>query len=151
VNEIYIYCHLHDTVPDSAQTATLEDIAYQFTIAGGEGVYMARAMLHLHIEDQLPLLRKAKPSPSVRSNKTGKIYPNPTSGRAVYKLESLLPAPSILRIRIDDSLGKEIYSTANVSDNQIQINSESFAPGIYYFHFFVNDDEKDKGKFIIVK
>jgi len=152
VNEIYIYCQLHDTVPDSAQTSILENIAFQFPIAGGEGVYMARAMLHLHIEDQFSLLRKAKPSAdAVISNMIGRIYPNPTSSRATYKLESYLSDPSNLRIQIDDAMGKAIYKTTTISDSQISINCESFSPGIYYFHFFVDNVERDKGKFIIVK
>ncbi|MBK8846510.1 MAG: hypothetical protein IPO27_08230 [Bacteroidetes bacterium] len=65
---------------DSATRAQLESIAYQKAIEGGEAVYIARAMLHLDLEDYYLLgLRKADVT-EIATNLnlvTIKVNPNP--------------------------------------------------------------------------
>jgi hypothetical protein len=79
VNEIYLNCCISDTSEmTEAQILTLENIAYQLPLFGGNAVYQARAILNLELIDDYSNLRfrniKNETLTAVKSNI---FYPNP--------------------------------------------------------------------------
>lgn len=153
VMEIFLHCKIHDTVPDSAQVATLSYIAYQYPPAGGEAVYLARAILGLHIEDNLPLLRKGRTLTQTKNTKPlfGRIYPNPATNNFYYQLDSHLTNTANMAIELTDAWGKAVLKLNLKGNLRIPVNSEKLIQGIYYYRILINNVEMDSGKVIIIK
>lgn len=153
VMEIFLYCKIHDTVPDSAQIATLSNIAYQYPPAGGEAVYLARAILGLHIEDNLPLLRKGRKLEQAYNSKSsfGRIYPNPASNNFYYQLDSPLASIANMTFELTDAKGRAVLKQSLKGILRIQVNSEKLVQGVYYYRVLINNVEKDRGKVVIIK
>lgn len=145
VMETFLNCKILDTIPDSSQVATLSSIAYQYPPAGGEAVYLARAILGLHIEDNLPLLRKGRNFEQVENTQPsfGRIYPNPATNSFVYQLDSPLETTANMTIELTDAMGKTVLNQSLKGNLRIPVNTERLFQGVYYYRILINDAEKD--------
>lgn len=80
VLSIYLQ-HRLDSLPYStSDSLTLESIATQSSLTGGDGVFYARAILNLDIEDHFPALRKRGNELPANTQAAWKVYPNPVNG-----------------------------------------------------------------------
>lgn len=75
-----------------------------------------------------------------------KIFPNPTSVKITVSLNKMPSKPFI--ISINDSLGKKIYSNVFSAESEININTSSFAKGLYFVTIGI-DENRQNQKMII--
>ena len=147
VNEIYLFCEMNDTLPDSLQTITLQNIAYQYPSTGGEAVYWARAILHLDIEDQLISLRRRNLESEKRSS-YGKLYPNPAENVVYYEYPIKEGASVVFEIY--DQLNKKILFL-NMNATILTINTSNLPNGVYNYRLILDGKVVDHNKLVIVK
>ena len=105
----------------------LSNIAYQPAMLGGKGVYNARSLLRLRIEDGASSLRQSAlnnftQTPSFDIN----LYPNPAKDEFTVSSSEL-----ISRIEIFDLSGK-IIEKLNGEFNQKSISITNYKNGLYF-------------------
>lgn len=78
------------------------------------------------------------------------VFPIPTSSMLTFEIESIENSPILLELF--DLNGKSILSTKYNDQDLININVESFQPGLYIFHITTIDTgRKATGKFVVTQ
>ena len=148
VNDVYLKTLAVDkTEFDLTQTATLESIACQDALEGGEAVYSARVMLRMNDVCNVSA-RKAGGNDENSKEETlpfenmeemfAEIYPNPNNGEFVlnYKLNSEKNG----ELMVFDVNGKILYKQILPQNKkQIEINSLELNTGVYFYRILIND------------
>jgi len=157
VNAIYLATWALDTFDLSPeQYDILYTIANEVPLTGGSGVYAARVMLGLHIDDDYESIgsRMANPdktnqSAAVADNNI-KLMPNPATNKVDYYNE--LNKGETGKVIIYSKIGIEI------SSRQLQegVNNFSFdltriTPGVYIVETSISGKVSDRRKLVIVK
>ena len=157
VLESYLSYFADTLAIDSATIATLETIANQHPLYGGEGVYFARAMLNLDIIDILPVMRERlanSSSPMInekpKQELKGKFYPNPTSAHVTFTYPE--PFSESSRLEIYNSMGVKVKVILLDKDlSQITFNTYELSTGIYSCRVFINNVFKQVDKLTIIR
>ncbi|NNC84637.1 MAG: T9SS type A sorting domain-containing protein [Bacteroidia bacterium] len=149
VQEIYINYYAQDIEPDAGTKIQLENIAYSHPFYGGEGVYIARAMLGIDVEDAFPAARLANPNLQMEAEalKTV-IYPNPANNLAYLHVEK--SEEEKLTVEVNNVYGKHVYSTTNYN-SLIELNTSAFVSGIYLVNVYIDDELKTTKKLTVLK
>ena len=139
-----------DQIPEPNLTAQLNNIAHQHPFFGGEAVYMARAILHLDIDDQLPAYRKKNKRKILPEIEKGNFYPNPAMENVIYS--SNLPFSNNQTIEIINSFGQNIKSYfLTEGNNEITLSTNDLPSGIYFCKVFQNRKLLEFSKLCIIK
>ena len=152
-NSIYLtnYFEVDTPTVDSLTLLQLQNLAYQNAIQGGEGVYMARAMLNLDVEDAVNVMRMAQAMQNKKDNDAFncKVYPNPSTG--VLYVSYLLEINQTGNFILTDATGRNLKDISlNQNSNLLKIDLSAFEGGVYYYQFN-NGNSKQSGKIVIVK
>ena len=140
VNAIYLATWALDTFDLSPeQYDILYTIANEVPLTGGIGVYAARVMLGLHIDDDYESIgsRMANPdktnqSTAVADNKI-KLMPNPARDELRIMSDEL----RIKNIEVCDVLNNVVLvEGAEAIEKNIKINVSNFAKGVYFVKVF---------------
>lgn len=147
VNDIVLNKLIQPTIFfDSTQNSLLANIAYQPAILGGKGVYNARSLLKLRIEDGPSSLRKGstnsikKPSTSIFT-----LYPNPSND--FFKIKTNNDEPFNLIIK--DTNGKVLFEKFSCTKNT-EFSTLTLSSGIYLLDLHLNNGEYEKIKLAII-
>lgn len=144
---------------DAMQTATLENIACQDALEGGEAVYSARIMLRM--EGCFSSARLAGNNESFSKNETmqnlqteektiGEIFPNPNTGE--FSLKYVLASEEKGELRIFDLNGKLLYKQfLPQNKNQIEINHLKLNAGVYFYCITLNEIPILNQKLIVIQ
>jgi hypothetical protein len=159
VNTIYIDNLMgapNGTELDAASKNTLVSIAYQNAATGGPGVYMARAILHLDVEDILNIgSRKANQDMKEKaieqiSNSVFRVSPNPNNGH--FYLDYILGEKPTGNVLIQDLSGRTLLTFSLSShQNKIYLNCEELQSGYYLLKIFEECNELFSSKIVVVK
>jgi hypothetical protein len=118
---------------------------------GGEGVYMARAMLNLTVIDRIPALRKAshhEQKPEIIPS--GKFYPNPASSEVTYVSNKEFEKGD--NLEIFDNVGSLIkIISLPEKQNKFTFNVANLQSGVYYSKVISASKEKRVEKLVIIK
>jgi parallel beta-helix repeat protein len=146
---IYLNTWAKDSMTlDSITRVNLHAVADLAPISGGTAVYDARAMLFEEIHDSSAL--RMAPSPIVRENIPGHIYPNPTTG--VMMLNYELPEGKTGSLQLYDITGRVIHSYALSAGTQVQqFNAAELPAGLYFYTVFVDGNAVLSEKVVIIK
>ena len=130
---------------NTTQINTLSNIAYQPAMLGGKGVYNARSLLRLRIEDGASSLRQSAltnftQTPSIEIN----LYPNPAKDEFTVSSSEL-----INNIEIFDLSGK-IIERLNIAFNQKSISITNYKNGFYFVDVHLQDGKKKQFKLGII-
>jgi trimeric autotransporter adhesin len=89
--------------------------------------------------------------PAQQKQNTGlHIYPNPSSGQCVVECES--PAGSQAALIIYDAAGKPVKKLSlNDGKNRVEVNTNGWKPGTYFFHLQVNGSATQARQFMLIK
>jgi hypothetical protein len=157
VNAIYLITWALDTFDLSPeQYDILYTIANEVPLTGGTGVYAARVMLGLHIDDDYESIgsRMANPdktnqSAAVADNKI-KLMPNPATNETIY-LNHLLKSESGV-VTVYTKMGVAVESfLIHEGNNRIAIDLQKLSQGIYIVETKVNNRIKDVRKLVVIR
>ncbi|MEO8085377.1 MAG: T9SS type A sorting domain-containing protein [Bacteroidota bacterium] len=134
VNQIYFDASLSDTLSlDSSQRTSLEEIAYQNPVEGGQAVYQARAMLRVYISDNgnSSAYRKANYTANriLNSHQKFSVYPVPATSFFIIKNNERQEMN--LTINVFDATGKSMKTTNSRILDDLIISSNSLKSGVY--------------------
>ena len=161
VYSIFAETNLDRNQMDSTQKATMEGVANQKAVLGGDAVYYARAYLNKLIidefnEDGLRKRNPELPKPiTAKSNDIGKfpdirIVPNP----ATNTFSINLPDPLLEKITflILDLYGRVLsLKTMPKGTFSYPVNIENLASGSYFIRFYSSDILISQKKLVISK
>ena len=139
---IYLqYFFNRDTIVvlDSIDKYTLYNIAIQNAITGGQGVYMARAMLNMDIEDTYPILRKMQQSTTENQSNyfDALIYPNPTNG--AFNLDYEIGKNDNGYLIIENAYGQLIDNiNLDAQQHSQTFRIKSNIAGVYFISMHIN-------------
>lgn len=129
----------------SAQKNTLSTIAYQPSLLGGTGVFNARALLKLRIEDGASALRMINNSNMEQKNSNVNFaYPNPAQKSFHIKTSHI----GTFDLKVEDLSGKFIKEFHNCSENTLFITS-SLKSGLYILDLQFPNGKSEKLKLAI--
>ena len=157
VNAIYLVTWALDTFDLSPeQYEILYAIANETPLTGGTGVYAARVMLGLHIDDDYESIgsRMANPdktnqSVAVADNKI-KLMPNPAIEKTIYSNQLEKNQKGVLNIY--SKLGVKIRSyLLHEGYNRVTINLQGLAEGVYIIETEVKGIITDIRKLVIIR
>ena len=157
VNAIYLVTWALDTFDFSpGQYEILYAIANETPLTGGTGVYAARVMLGLHIDDDYESIgsRMANPdktnqSVAVADNKI-KLMPNPAIEKTIYSNQLEKNQKGVLNIY--SKLGVKIRSyLLHEGYNRVTINLQGLAEGVYIIETEVKGIITDIRKLVIIR
>ena len=157
VNAIYLVTWALDTFDFSPeQYEILYAIANETPLTGGTGVYAARVMLGLHIDDDYESIgsRMANPdktnqSAAVADNKI-KLMPNPAIEKTIYSNQLEKNQKGVLNIY--SKLGVKIRSyLLHEGYNRVTINLQGLAEGVYIIETEVKGIITDIRKLVIIR
>ncbi|MEO8087938.1 MAG: T9SS type A sorting domain-containing protein, partial [Bacteroidota bacterium] len=138
-----------DMDADSDTLVVVRNIAYQHPFYGGQAVFMARAMLHLDVEDELPQMRKAGHNQGSEVPKTaGSLYPNPTSNEATFHLDHL--KSDNVNILVYDIFGKKVEQLI-MAGNDLSFSTRNLNAGVYIMKIIVNGTENEMHRLTILR
>ena len=132
-------------------TLSMDSIAVQLAIAGGPGVYMARAILDLEYDDELigSLLRESQPLVDELFTKTI-IYPNPTVGQIT--IEKDLSPYTNCNLSIFDLNGRVlIQSELSISQKVFEKEINLLQTGMYVIQIYCDNQIIESIKLIVEK
>jgi hypothetical protein len=143
---------------DSAQTATVLDIATQCPESGGKAVPVAQAIYRL-IVDTVTFANDTNcggASPRIakdnkRSIINSFIFPNPSSNSA--SLHFTLPDNQDMIFIIYNILSQEKnrFQISSHGKHEFKFSCENLTPGIYFYRIFTDGNQASFGKFTILK
>lgn len=147
VNSIYLSRNLTNSFEDWApvENIILRNVAYQPAMLGGRGVYLARSLKKLRLEDGASSLRlKNYSNESEVKSEIINLFPNPVCDLLTIEFSNTVDG----YLKIMDASGKEIfhYYISNINFN---LNLEKMSSGIYFLEFISNTGSIDKRKLII--
>ncbi len=162
VNELYIRKLKYEAdslntegnlyVFDSTEIATLESVAYQNPVLGGNSVFLARILLWIEvIDDHWATPERRNQNFVKEDNRYGfKLYPNPSSGQVT--LDYVLQENETGELGIYSSAGIAIkkYTFAN-NNNSLNVNESTLKSGTYIYAIKVNGQLVKMDKLVIVK
>ncbi len=139
----------NSTPLDDVSKEQLEEIAYQTTVQGGEGVYFARAMLGIDVHDLLPLgLRSVQNVilPSVNQFKCT-ISPNPAMNGCLISFDT-----GVDIIEVIDLVGKQNYIyKVDPNQQQFMLDLNQYNPGMYALKLLKNTQVLFREKLVVIK
>ena len=147
VNLVFLNKMLSNNYEDWGMTdnLTLTNVAYQPGILGGRGVYLARSLKKLRVEDGAYSMRQSSQDHSLLlRSEIKKIYPNPANDDLHIEFNSISNGRLILK----DAIERELMNRY-VSNQQMQLNLEQFSSGAYILEFRSVDGNVEKRKLII--
>ena len=138
---------------DSDTVMVLMNKAYQHPFYGGESVYWARAILHLDVEDELPLMRRAHHEQLLNTNDriiNDKLFPNPTNSFVTFT--SLSEFGSDESIEIFNSLLQSVakYKLPKMGNN-LKFDTVYLQQGIYLVKHLTPNGIVSENKLVIIK
>ena len=123
--------------PDSASVVALEPVANQCPFAGGEGVYLARALLSdtLSFDDETLCNEAAQPVVKPKNLRSKplkfRLYPNPSNGFTFIELER--EAAESGEAIVYNALGKQVFvQLFQEGISTILLDFSEQPGGIYY-------------------
>ncbi len=139
---------------DSTETITLQNIAYQNPITGGDAVYMARVMLFIDVDDdgsgKMHTTHNNNNNQLVEKKPEFNLYPNPNNGNMT--LEYLIEGKESGLITIYDVSGRLVKQQTLNPENQIAIiTAEELSAGAYYYIITIAESKVKSDKLIIIK
>ena len=149
VNGIYIENMNSGILSSMSQSnkSSLEMVAWQPAILGGEGVYRAKAMLKMRLEDGAASLRQINFSnENHKAQNRYKGYPNPAK-ECMY-IEGV-DENIIKEVRINDIQGRLIFSGV-AANGKIKIETRSWKNGIYIANILDCNDAVSNIKLTII-
>lgn len=117
-----------DSGLDSAQIVNLELIAWQTLAEGGEGVAMARSMLHLEIDDEFGTSFRSLVTNVKSENQVIICYPNPASNNIL--ITRAIDNGAVYQISLMNTIG-EIMSNENFSSKNHLLKLDDLSSGSY--------------------
>lgn len=129
----------------------ISDIAYQHPFYGGEGVFLARAILNLIIEDYLLPQRKAFQHSIIKPHLRNKLklYPNPATDKVnLYSIEKFVDGD---RLCIFNMMGQLIitYELPH-NENVFLFSVKDLKPGILNCKIISDSSLKQIGQLVIM-
>ncbi|HRH85173.1 MAG TPA: T9SS type A sorting domain-containing protein [Bacteroidia bacterium] len=157
VNAIYLITWALDTFDFSpGQYEILYAIANEVPLTGGIGVYAARVMLGLHIDDDYESIgsRMANPdktnqSAAVADNKI-KLMPNPATNETIYLNHHLKSESGVVTVYTKMGVAVESF-LIHEGNNRIAIDLQKLSQGIYIVETKVNNRIKDVRKLVVIR
>lgn len=158
VTQIYLDCKINGHKPNISQKAILGPIAYQLGVYGGEATYMARALLNIFVDENHSTARMRAPEfytngkmkvEQETHSKFNYIYPNPASN----ELNFLLPDnfASDKHIRISDCYGgSKEWIKWEGNTKELTINTQNYSAGVYFVTLFINNEEIQTNRVVII-
>ena len=140
---------------DSTETVSLQTIAYQNPITGGDAVYMARVMLFIDMDDddgasRMHTTHNNNNNQQVEKKPKFNLYPNPNNGNMT--LEYLIEGKESGLITIYDVSGRLVkQQTLNPENNLVIIIAQELSAGAYYYTITIADSKIKSDKLIIIK
>jgi len=127
----------------------LESIAYQYPFIGGEGVYRARAILGIDLDDTtIGYRQSSKPLPSKSSKLV--LMPNPNTGN--FKIFSTEKFVKGTVISITDQTGRCVVEfTVENETNILDESLPTIQAGVYYVKAVTGKGTILTQKLVIVK
>ncbi len=136
-----------------ADSTTLSDIAYEHGYLYGPGVYMARVLLGLNIEDDYEGTSKTdelSDAPNEDYLQYTKIYPNPNDGQ--MQMDYLLPENSTGFLEILDINGRVLQNYQLFAGmHTMAININQHDQGLYFARLYVDGNYKYTDKIAVIK
>jgi len=155
VNGIYFNTWCKDSLSfSSADSATLNTIANLHALTYGPGVYTARVLLGLTIEDDYEGSNKTDdqwfPDEEEQFSRFTKIYPNPNSGQ--MQMEYQLPESSNGIVQVLDFSGRTLQEL-NIYEGMhtLPIDLSKYGSGVYFARIFVNNNYLYSEKVVLIK
>ena len=155
VNAIYLVTWALDTFDFSLeQYEILYAIANENPLTGGTGVYAARVMLGLDIDDdesgsRLMQQVKENTTSSVTDRRVS-LMPNPAKDESVYKI--FLNRNEIGNIIVYSKLGIKLLNKQLVEgNNTVSIQLTELGAGVYVIQTYVNGKNTDIRKLVVIK
>jgi|GEM_PF-1494753 len=154
VNAIYADSWMLEQLEfSSADSATLYTIAIQEPVAGGPGVYYARAMLGLSVDDLTGVdnSRKGRPEPqTVTAPDVFRLFPNPAND--LVTVQYALGENETGALEIFDLSGRLIVTkTLAAADNRAEINVTGLQAGAYMVRLLVSGEAREAARLVIIK
>jgi hypothetical protein len=134
-----------------AQSETLQYIADQFAIEGGDAVYSARVLLGLEVHEYVPnTQRTAGQEMEISEFVEPSIYPNPANGEV--NLSYSLSGGQSGTFELFDMIGNKItaYQLSD-SDTVLSFFTKEMAAGVYLYKLTIGGELIKADKFIVVK
>jgi hypothetical protein len=157
VTSIYLNTFVKDIFQlSSSDSLTLLGIANQFGYEGGTGVYMARVMLGLDVEEIEAYKTDDEYYPPDQEiftdiDKSFTVYPNPAKDEVNILFNGYEEGENI-QIEIYDLTGKRFVNTqVYLSGSLLTLNTNELNSGIYIYRVFVASGGGGNGKLIIAK
>jgi hypothetical protein len=131
---------------NTTQTNTLSNIAFQPAMLGGKGVYNARSLLRLRIEDGASSLRMySNTNKQEGSSYLTFAYPNPTHEFFYIKTNNA----ELFDLKIKDINGKVLLEKYNCTKNTL-FNCSTLSRGLYLVELHFIDGISEMLKIAIV-
>jgi len=134
-------------------SATLYSIAMQEPVAGGPGVYYARAMLGLSVDDLTGVdnSRKGRPEPqTVTTPDVFKLFPNPAND--LVTVQYTLGENETGALEIFDLSGRLIVTrTLAAADNRAEVSVTGLQAGTYVVRLLVSGEVREAARLVIIK
>jgi uncharacterized protein affecting Mg2+/Co2+ transport len=143
-----------ELTPD--EKSTLESIAFESGMYGGESVYIARAILRIFVDEDNSTSRKKAPDfytkgKSAKTNIIQKqyLYPNPSNEKGICSFPKNGEDRKL--IRVTDVYGKIVKSLIWVENQELfSFNVTDLLPGLYNFTIFVKDEAVHSEKLVVI-
>ncbi len=157
VNAVYIETWALDTFDLSPeQYEILYAIANETPLTGGTGVYAARVMLGLHIDDDYESIGsrmansdKTNQSAAVADNKI-KLMPNPATNETIYLNHLLKSETGVVTVYTKMGIAVKSFLLSE-GDNRIIIDLKKLSQGIYFIETKINNKIRDVRKLAVIK
>jgi hypothetical protein len=150
VNEIYLNSKIDSLPISSADSTELFDIAYLHSTYYGPGVFSARAILKLEVEDLANGTTRMSQIINEEENNsisTIELYPNPNTGKFILQSENSLNNITAI---ILDITGKIVFDIQILEENNFEFDL-SLPNGIYLLQVKNKDVLLESIKLIIAK
>ena len=150
--QIYLdhYFEKDSVETDSATLGTLFSIATQNAMQGGVGIYNARAMLNLDVQDYLQIgLRSRRNTEQDEKNKNQfMVSPNPANTKCTL----VFYKSGTKKIILTDIIGKQLqFFSAAFDETQLELDLTLLKAGSYTITVLYDELEKETCLLTVVK
>ncbi len=152
--QIYVQKTIANMIYSQTEKDILTEIAQQSSFYGGEGTFMARAMLRLLIEDDFSLSRKKAPNFFVNKKPQSKfikgiLSPNPVNQSVNIRLTEKIDDEKSIFVR--NTYGSIVLYLKWEKELPIfTINTEKLKSGVYYVSIHANDEIFQTDKMVVI-